>query len=67
MKITVEYLNVKSRIILPEGATIADAISACGIASEDIGFAVMQDKVTLRDFALTNGDEIKLVPAIVGG
>jgi len=67
MKIVVNYVKGRWEIDLPEGATVADAISAIKVPVDDIGFAIIDGKVVRKDYGLKNGDEVTLYAAIVGG
>jgi len=67
MRVTVNYVKSKWEINLTSGATVADAIAAIGVPVDDIGFAIIQGKVVRKDYMLTDGDDVTLYPAIVGG
>jgi len=52
---------------ISENSTVADAISAVGIPASEAGIVVLDGKAVPKDHLLSNGDEIKIHPLIIGG
>jgi sulfur carrier protein ThiS len=49
------------------GSTVADAIKAIGLPEEEAGMAVLGGKAVEKDFALSDGDSLKIHPMVFGG
>jgi len=56
-----------TELILPEGASIGHALDLLGIPDEEAGLTVINNKASLRQTQLQEGDCIKVYPVIVGG
>jgi len=75
LKITVEtgswaerYINKRSiSIDVPEGSTVLDAINAAGILLDEAGIAVVDGRAVPREYPLSDGDVVKILPVIIGG
>ncbi len=58
---------------VPDGGTVSDAIAAAGAATEatwDVPTAIMcavNEEYQQRDFVLSDGDELALIPPVSGG
>lgn len=67
MRVTLKHVKDTFLLDLPDGATVAQAMAAQGIADEDVGFAVIEGGAVRKDYVLKDGDTVMLYPAIVGG
>ena len=75
MKITVETDSWAARYVaeriftveVPENATVADVINTIGLPADEAGIAVIHGEVVTKEHCLSQGDNIKIHPVIIGG
>jgi sulfur carrier protein ThiS len=61
------FVPEASVLTLIEGATISIALEALPIPSDEIGLAVIGDRIIPRDTILQDGDILEILPIIIGG
>ena len=75
MKITIETGRWAARytdnetvcIDMPEQSTVADVIEALKLPSDETGIAAINGNAVPREHVLSDGDILKIYPAIIGG
>ena len=56
-----------ARLTLPEGSTAEDALKTLPLPMDEIGLIIIDGQSVKWDFALSNGDVLKVYPVIIGG
>jgi len=49
------------------GSTVIDAIEAIGLPEEEAGMLIIEGKAVEKDYALSDGDKLKIFPMVFGG
>jgi len=56
-----------TELTLPYGATVADALAALPVPPGETGIVTVGGKQVKENFRLSEGDNLKLYPVIIGG
>ncbi|MCX7923727.1 MAG: hypothetical protein N3B21_17220 [Clostridia bacterium] len=63
--------NASLELEISEGTPVVEAVSSAGIPKEEIGFITVikdnENKIVDDQYILTDGDRLKVYPAIIGG
>jgi sulfur carrier protein ThiS len=66
MGILKEYTGGESKINIPSGITVRQAIQEMGIPSDVVAVVIVNGEIEHKDYLLKDGDFVKLM-AIIGG
>ncbi len=57
----------RSRIRLPEGATVLDLLTKLAISADEVGVLIVNSRDATYRQRLSDGDRVTLIPEIGGG
>ena len=64
----IRYLKSESaELDLPEKSTVADVLKALPLPPDETGLAAIGGKAVKRDYVLSDGECVKIYPAIING